>query len=262
MFRPGPLLRCKLLRGKLGAPFKPSLGLSGTSKYWLALLFSFLCLTAGTLRAQAPPSEYATFNSHGKPVSCPAYETHGAKQTMIFLRGTTPAEITFGREEASFFADHGFRVLLPDYLSVTPNAKLTAANYRRWAQVVEDMVADLSTKEHGKKIILAGQSLGASVALVAATRKLEVAAMAEWSGQLPNEFFAQVQTMPPLFILHGDLDNQIPIVNARQLVRLCELKDFTCDIQIYTGEGNIFTPHIATNANQRVLTFLQTYLSK
>jgi dienelactone hydrolase len=226
------------------------------------LAFAFLCLAATSLCAQAPPSEYATFTSHGKPVSCPVYENRGAKQTMIFLRGADPAEITLGRQEATFFAEHGFRVLLPEYLSVTPNAKPTAANYRRWAQVVEDMVADLSTREHGRKIILAGQSLGASVALVAGTRKLDVAAMAEWSGQLPNEFFSQVQSMPPLLILHGDLDDRIPIVNARQLVRLCELKDFTCEIQIYAGEGNIFAPQIAKAANQRVLAFLQSYLSK
>jgi dienelactone hydrolase len=226
------------------------------------LAFAFFCLAAGSLCAQAPPSEYATFTSHGKPVSCPVYENHGARQTMIFLRGTSVAEITLARQEATFFAEHGFRVLLPEYTSVTPNAKLTAANYRRWAQVVEDIVADLSAKEHGRKIVLAGQSLGASVALVAGTRKLDVAAMAEWSGKLPNEFFSQVQSMPPLLILHGDLDDQIPIVNARQLVRLCELKDFTCEIQIYTGEGNIFTPHITNVANQRVLTFLQGNLSK
>jgi dienelactone hydrolase len=226
------------------------------------LAFVLLCMAATSLCAQAPPSEYATFTSHGKPVSCPVYENRGAKQTMIFLRGADPSEITLGRQEATFFAEHGFRVLLPEYLSVTPNAKLTAANYRRWAQVVEDMVADLGVKEHGGKIVLAGQSVGASVALVAGTRRLEVAAMAEWSGQLPNEFFSQVQSMPPLLILHGDLDDQIPIVNARQLVRLCELKDFSCEIQIYAGEGHIFTPHIANTANQRVLAFLQTYLSK
>ncbi len=226
------------------------------------LAFAFLCLAATSLCAQAAPSEYATFTSHGKPVSCPVYESRGARQTMIFLRGADPAEITLARQEATFFAEHGFRVLLPEYLSLTPNAKLTAANYRRWAQVAEDMVPDLVAKDHGRKIILAGQSLGASVALVAGIRKLDVAAIAEWSGQLPNEFFSQVQSMPPLLTLHGDLDEKIPIVNARQLVRLCELKDFTCEIQIYAGEGNIFVPHIADAANQRVLAFLKSYLPK
>ena len=63
---------------------------------------------------------------------------------MIFLRGSGPSDLDFGRSEARFFAEHGFRVLLADYLTVTPNLEPKTANYRRWAQVVEDIVADLA----------------------------------------------------------------------------------------------------------------------
>ena len=138
----------------------------------------------------------------------------------------------------------------------------TVANYRRWAQVVEDIVADLRSRPlfRNKKIGLAGQSQGASVALIAATRRLEVEALAEWSGLLPNEFFSQVQAMPPLLILHGEVDEQVPIVNARQLVRLCQLRDFTCEIQIFAGEGHVFAAHVTDSANQRALAFFRVYL--
>ena len=78
-----------------------------------------------------------------------------------------------GRMEARFFAEHGFRVLLADYLTATPTLELTAANYRRWAQVVEDIVADLRARPvpRNRKIALIGQDLGASVALLAGSRK-------------------------------------------------------------------------------------------
>ena len=226
------------------------------------LFLASLGLATAAACAQAPPTEYATFNSHGKTVSCPVYDNRGATQTLIFLRGADPADVALGRQEARFFSEHGFRVLLPDYLIVTSNARPTAANYRRWAQVVEDMVEDVAAQGQGKKIALAGQSLGASVALVAGSHRLPVAAIAEWSGLLPNEFFSQVQGLPPLLILHGETDEQVPIVNARQLVRLCQLKDFTCEIQIYAGQGHLFAPHIADTANQRVLAFFQAYLAK
>ena len=221
-----------------------------------------LCLAATAAGAQAPPTEYETFLSHGKPVSCPVYENREAAQTLIFLRGADPSDITLARQEANFFAAHGFRVLVPEYLSVTSNARLTAANYRRWAQVVDDIVEDLAAQEQGKKIALAGQSLGASVALVAGSHRLPIAAIAEWSGLLPNEFFSQIQSLPSLLILHGDADEQVPILNARQLVRLCQLRDFTCEIQIYAGQGHLFTPRIADTANQRVLAFFRAYLAK
>ncbi len=84
--------------------------------------------------------------SHGKAVSCAVYDAHDATATMIFLRGSGPSDLALGRLEARFFAEHGFRVLLPDYLSATPTAEPTAANYRRWAQVVEDIVADLRSR--------------------------------------------------------------------------------------------------------------------
>jgi carboxymethylenebutenolidase len=217
---------------------------------------------AVVLRAQTPPVEYETFMSQGKPVSCAVYGGHDATATIIFLRGASPADLSLGRLEARFFADHGFRVLLPDYLSATPTAKPTVANYRRWAQVVEDIVADLRSRPllRNKKIGLAGQSQGASVALIAATQRLAVEAIAEWSGLLPNEFFSQVQSMAPLLILHGELDEQVPIVNARQLVRLCQLRDFTCEIQIYAGEGHVFGAHVMDSANQRALAFFRVYL--
>jgi carboxymethylenebutenolidase len=217
------------------------------------VLLTFLWASAAS--AQLPPAEYATFMSQGKAVSCAVYESRDATANMILLRGS---DLALARLQARFFADHGFRVLLPDYLGVTRTADLSAANYRRWAQVVEDIVTAL--RPRNRKTVLAGEGLGASVALVAASQRVGVDAIAEWSGQLPNEFFSQVRSLPPLLILHGEQDQQVPIVNARQLVRLCELKDFTCEAGIYPGEGHVYSSRATDSANQRALTFFRTYL--
>jgi dienelactone hydrolase len=226
------------------------------------LTWTFFALTAVTVHAQTSPVEYETFASHGKAVSCVVYDAHDAKATIIFLPGSGPADLDFGRSEARFFADHGFRVLLAEYLSVTPTVEPKTANYRRWAQVVEDIVADLRSRPipRNRKIALVGQDLGASVALLAASHKVGVDAIAEWSGLLPNEFFPKLQSLPPLLIIHGEQDQQVPVVNARQLVRLCELKDFTCEAGIYPGEGHAFTSRAVDSANQRMLTFFRTHL--
>ena len=226
------------------------------------IAFALFWLATAALQAETLPVEYATFISHGKAVSCAVYDAHDATATLIFLRGASPSDLAFARMEARFFAEHAFRVLLVDYLTVTPNLELTATNYRRWAQAIEDIVVDLHARPAAKarKIALIGQGLGASVALLAGSRKLGVEAIAEWSGLLPNQFFSQVQNLPPLLILHGEQDRQIPIVNARQLVRLCELKDFTCEAGMYPDEGHVFSSTATESANQRVLTFFRTYL--
>jgi dienelactone hydrolase len=227
-----------------------------------ALGFAFVCLIAAVLQAQTPPVEWATFMSQGKAISCAVYDAHDATATVIILRGSGPSDLFLGRTQARFFAEHGFRVLLADYLSATPTVEPTAANYRRWAQVVEDIVTDLRSHPtaHNRKIALAGQALGASVALVAGSQKPQVDAIAEWSGLLPNEFFSQVQRMPPLLILHGEQDKQVPVVNARQLIRLCELKDFTCEAGTYPGEGHAFSSRAMESSNERALTFFRTHL--
>jgi dienelactone hydrolase len=227
------------------------------------LLFALFGLSAATaFQAQTLPVEYETFVSQGKAVSCAVYGSHEATATIIFLRGASPSDLSLGRLEARFFAERGFRVLLPDYFTATATPQPTAANYRRWAQVVQDIVAELRSRPvlRNKKIALIGQGLGASVALLAGSRKMGVDAIAEWSGLLPNQFFSQVQNLPPLLILHGEQDKQVPIVNARQLVRFCELKDFTCEAGIYPDEGHVFSSKATESANQRALTFFRTYL--
>jgi dienelactone hydrolase len=226
------------------------------------LIVVALFLVAVALRAQTLPVEYTTFMSHGKAVSCAVYDAHDATATMIFLRGASAADLAFAHAEARFFAEHAFRVLLVDYLTVTPNLEPTATNYRRWGQAVDDIVADLHARPaaRARKIALIGQGLGASVALLAGSHKLGVEAIAEWSGLLPNQFFSQVQNLPPLLILHGEQDKQVPIVNARQLVRLCELKDFTCEAGMYPDEGHVFSAKATDSANQRILTFFRTHL--
>ena len=225
---------------------------------WVVLFLS-LCLDAA---GQTLPVEYATFMSHGKPISCVVYDAHDAVATIVLLHGAGPSDLGIGRTQARFFADHGFRVLVADYLSATPKPEPNPANYRRWAQVVDDIVADLRARpgSRNKKIALVGQDLGASVALLAGSQKTGVGAIAEWSGLLPNQFFSQVQSLPPLLIFHGEQDRQVPVVNARQLVRLCELKDFTCEAGIYPDEGHVFTSNAMDSANQRALTFFRTYL--
>jgi dienelactone hydrolase len=231
-------------------------------RFLRVIAFALFWLAAAALRAQTLPVEYATFMSHGKAVSCAVYDAHDATATILFLRGVSPADLAFARSEARFFAEHAFRVLLVDYLSVTPNLEPTATNYRRWGQAVEDIVADLRSRPvpRARKIAVIGQGLGASVALLAGSHKLGVEAIAEWSGLLPNQFFSQVQNLPPLLILHGEQDKQVPIVNARQLVRLCELKDFTCEAGMYPDEGHLFTTKATESANQRILAFFRTYL--
>jgi dienelactone hydrolase len=105
------------------------------------------------------------------------------------------------------------------------------------------------------KIYLVSYSLGASVALAAGSQRASVGAIADWYGSLPDSFFRSLKGMPPLLILHGQRDIIIPVSNARQLIRLCELAHFTCESHIYADEGHGFLGKALADADARTLAF-------
>ena len=65
--------------------------------------------------------------------------------------------------------------------------------------------------------------------------------------------------MPPLLILHGERDTNIPVSNARQLIRLCELKHFTCDNHLYPDQAHGFDAATIKDADERTLTFFARF---
>jgi len=101
--------------------------------------------------------------------------------------------------------------------------------------------------------------LGASIALAAGSQGLPVSAIAEWYGSLPDSFFNRFDGMPPLLILHGALDSNIPVVNGKQMIRLCEMKELICANHIYPDQGHGFEGVALRDAEERTLFFLREH---
>jgi acetyl esterase/lipase len=59
-----------------------------------------------------------------------------------------------------------------------------------------------------------------------------------------------VGDLPPLLILHGDQDTNIPVSNALELAPLCSKAELKCDVHIYPKEGHGSTPEILHDADQ------------
>jgi predicted esterase len=62
--------------------------------------------------------------------------------------------------------------------------------------------------------------------------------------------------MPRLLILHGARDENIPIINAQQLIKLCEIRRFECESHIYSDQAHGFTGQSLEDADQRTLRFI------
>ena len=228
----------------------------------LSRLLAIFAVFAVSVSACAEGPETARFTSGDRQVT---YEIFGAKSTgpvVIMLHGASGPAIPLYRNLAQTIASSNYTVFFLHYFDATDTFRASPANYRAWEKTVSDLVEECgkSPQWSSRKIGILGFSLGASVALAAGSQMLSVSAVADWYGSLPDEFFYELKGMPPLLILHGEQDGNIPVVNARQLIQLCAIKHFTCENHIYSDQGHGFMPPAYDNAVKRTLDFFSQYL--
>jgi dienelactone hydrolase len=229
----------------------------------------FLVITAPAILSSFPAPAQTSITQKSETIKTQQhtmrYEEYGhptSPATIILLHGASGPAVPPYRSEAEFFADHGYYVLLPHYFDVTSSPTPSDANYQAWVNAVADLIASQrSLPGNGpRKIALIGLSLGSSVALAAGSQDLPINAIADWYGSLPDSFFYKFIAMPPLLILHGERDQNIPVSSARQLEKLCQLKQLTCESHLYSDQGHGFSGAALQDAQQRTLTFFAKYL--
>jgi dienelactone hydrolase len=206
--------------------------------------------------------QVARFNSGDRQIS---YEIFGPESTgpiIIMLHGVGGPQVPLYRGLAQILAEKNYTVLFLHYFDATDTYRASDRNYLAWEKAVSDLVVECH-KNPGwakRRIALLGFSLGASVALAAGSQAIPVDAVAEWYGSLPDEFFYKLKSMPPLLILHGRYDDNIPVTNAQQILQLCGMKNFTCESHIYPNQGHGFLPPDYDDAVKRTLDFLSRQL--
>jgi len=223
------------------------------------VMFGFMWFYAlPFLRSEAPRT--ARFKTDNRSISYEVFEGTAEDPVLILLHGASGPDVY--RSQAKFFNAKGYTVLLLHYLDATGSSTPSSQNYKSWVKTVQGLVrqCENDSKWSKRKIALIGYSLGASVALGAGSQRTPVSAIAEWYGSLPDEFFYHFQGMPPLLILHGAQDTNIPVINAQQLIKLCGLKQLTCENHIYPNQGHGFTGKDLDDAESRTADFLSRKL--
>jgi dienelactone hydrolase len=199
----------------------------------------------------------AQFISGNRPISYEIFDNDANGAILILLHGASGPGIPLYREQAQYFSMKGYTVFLLHYFDAADTSIPSTKNYVLWERAVQDLVAACKSdpKLSGRKIALIGFSLGASVALAAGSQRVPVQAIADWYGSLPDDFFYRFQGMPPLLVLHGAMDNVIPVINAHQLAKLCEVKQLTCENHIYPDQGHGFEDKALEDADSRTIEF-------
>ena len=189
----------------------------------------------------------------------------GRAPAVIFLHGSGgPESVNLPyRDEEEDLVKLGYCSYAPHYLDATGgSAENPPDHYSAWVRVVEDTVKYIttSTGTTRNRIALVGYSLGASVALAAGATDPHFAAIVEFSGSLPDDYIRALESFPPLLIIHGRDDSFVPVENAIQLTKLCELRHFSCTEELHIGEGHFFTNAAIIRSNQKVKQFLKARL--
>jgi dienelactone hydrolase len=215
----------------------------------------FMLCFFGMLFGHAQMPHTASFRSEGCAVTYKIFGDSPGAPVLILLHGASGPDVSPYPQQAALLARKGYTVFLLYYFNASPSTTHTYSNMLAWVQAVRDLVSQARAENSTRTVGLVGYSLGASVALAAGSQGVPVDAIAEWYGSLPDEFFQQFKTMPPLLILHGTFDSNIPIVNAEQLMRLCSIKSLACESHLYPGQDHGFSGASLDDADARTVDF-------
>jgi len=76
------------------------------------------------------------------------------------------------------------------------------------------------------RVGLLGFSLGGAVAATSA-RDPRIAALVAFYGFIPNSQRARIDRLPPLLVLHGDADDNVPLLFGQNLLSLAQPASLT-----------------------------------
>lgn len=176
---------------------------------------------------------------------------------------------------AKAFADSGFVALAIDYYAETgrgASADEVSRDWRVWQETIRNAVRYVAGRPEvaGRPVGLVGYSRGAFLAISLADTAPPVAAVVDFYGagsddDPPGDRIAH---FPPLLILHGEADSEVPVTLAHRLYDRMKAHGGNVEMHLYPGAQHVFnapwSPNYseadATDAWRRTIAFLRQHL--
>jgi carboxymethylenebutenolidase len=247
----------------------------------VAAAIAAIVAIAGGMAAPARAWTQGEFLSNGKPVE----EHHciptgaGPFPAVIILHGAGPRDAGHRDFEdlCAKLAEHGYYSEFIEYYSQTDpvlpgSVEGMVRDLPTWLSEVHSGIASLKKNPSvdSTKVALMGFSLGSFISLTyGATYPDGVTAIVEYYGGMAPELYSRAATMPPVLILHGDIDRIVPVSQATDLDAALTKAGRPHEMKIYPGAEHTFNfpdamtwyqPAAATDAWNHSLKFFDTYL--
>lgn len=176
----------------------------------------------------------------------------GSHPGVILLPGSGGWRSDYARFARSF-ADSGWVALAIDYYGERGRGKSREEemqNWPVWQATIRNAVTFLAAAPEvgGQPVGLVGYSRGAMLAISVAASPPPIAAIVDFYGagsddDPPDD---QLSHVPPIFILHGEADSNIPVALARRLFDRLNAHGGDVEMHLYPGAEHGFnTPWAA-----------------
>lgn len=165
------------------------------------------------------------------------------------------------RRVAHSLAEAGYDVSLIHYFDRTGTIfavdSTMQRNFAVWLETVRDGVQYAHTRSgNGAPVGIYGYSLGAFLALAAASDNPRVGAVVEHAGGVWNNQMARIGEMPPALMVHGRLDSRVPFEKyAEPLLTLLRKRGDVVETRFFAHEGHGFTPAAMNEVSAAAGTF-------
>jgi carboxymethylenebutenolidase len=198
----------------------------------------------------------------------------GPHPGVILLPGSAGWRPGYARF-AKAFADSGFVALAIDYYAETGRGASQAeeiGNWPQWQATIRNAVTYLSAMPAvaGRPIGLVGYSRGAMLAISVGTSTRPHSAIVEYYGTGSDDDppDSLIGNFPPLLILHGEADDDIPVTQAHRLYDRIHGHGGDVEMHLYPGATHGFnlpwsvgySESEATDSWGRTITFLKQRL--
>ena len=169
------------------------------------------------------------------------------------------------RRVAQALAEDGYDVSLIHYFNRTGTLvtrdHMMQQNFTVWLDTVRQGIEHArSTHGQGRSVYVYGYSLGAFLAIAAASDNPGVAAVAEHAGGIWNNQGERIGRMPPVLIIHGGLDQRVPLDQyARPLQAELQRRKGSVKTHFYGQEGHIFSSTALLDVQREVPQFFDAH---
>jgi dienelactone hydrolase len=240
-------------------------------RWTLGLCISVAIGAPGRARSEGIVESDEVFKSRGKEVVVDVFAPRdpGRYPAVILAHGhggVGEGKRSFTHDLARRLARAGYVAFVPHYFGrLKPDRKdgvKNARSFEAWTRTVSDTVGYAARRGDvdPRRIGLLGLSLGSWVVLSVGAQDRRVSAVVEYYGGLPEWQAIDPSRLPPVLILHGDADRNVPVREAYKIERVLEEARVPYDIQIYPGADHGFRGADFDDALKRTFDFLDTHV--